>query len=95
MWARVARFEGDPADVDDRIGRLRGVLAPENRPSELVGAKVLMLVDRESGQMLGVTLFDTEEAMRTADVAMNAGKGHAGSRAAVAFYEVPIHALEG
>ena len=43
--------------------------------------------------MLGVTLFDSEEAMREGDEAMNAGPGNAGSRAAVAFYEVPLHTL--
>ncbi len=57
MWARVARFDGDPADVDDRIGRLRGALAAEKLPAELAGAMLLLLVDRESGGMLGVTLF--------------------------------------
>ena len=93
MWARVARFQGDPADVEDRISRLRSLLEGDEPPAALVGAKVLMLVDRESGGMLGVTLFETEEQMRTADTAMNAGKGHAGSRSGVEFYEVPIHAL--
>ena len=26
MWARVARFEGDPADIDARLQRLRAAL---------------------------------------------------------------------
>jgi hypothetical protein len=43
--------------------------------------------------MLGVTLFDSEEAMRTGDRAMNAGPGNAGSRSSVEFYEVPLHTL--
>jgi hypothetical protein len=61
--------------------------------SELAKAKLLMLVDRESGGTLGVTLFESEEAMRKADAVMNAGPGNAGSRAAVEFYEVPLHRL--
>jgi len=93
MWARVARFEGDPGNIDARIERLRAVVESGELPSELAGAKVLMLVDRESGGMLGVTLFDSEEAMRTGDEAMNAGPGNAGSRASVEFYEVPLHTL--
>jgi hypothetical protein len=93
MWARVARFDGDPADVDARIERLRPVLDAEAIPAELAGAKLLILVDRESGGMLGVALFDTEEAMREADAVMNAGPGNAGSRSAVEFYEVPLHRL--
>jgi hypothetical protein len=89
MWARVARFEGDPANVDERIGKLRATLDSGDLPPGLT--ELLLLVNRESGGMLGVTLFESEEAMRTADAAMNAGPGHAGSRTAVEFYEVPIH----
>ena len=93
MWARVARFEGDPADVDARLERLRSALDAGTFAPELADAKLLMLVDRESGGMLGVTLFESEEAMHKADAVMNAGPGNAGSRSAVEFYEVPLHRL--
>jgi hypothetical protein len=93
MWARVARFEGDPADVDARVERLRAFLDSGDMPDELADAKLLLLADRESGGMLGVTLFPSEQAMRRGDELMNAGVGHAGSRSSVAFYEVPIHTL--
>ena len=53
MWARVARFDGDPADIDARVERLRPVIDSGNLPPELEGAKFLLLVDRESGGMLG------------------------------------------
>ena len=56
-------------------------------PPEFADAKFLLLVDRESGGALGVTLFDTEEAMRKGDEAMNAGPGNAVSRSSVEFYE--------
>ena len=62
-------------------------------PPELAGAKFLFMVDRASGGMLGVTLFQSEEAMRRGDGAMNAGQGHAGARSSVEFYEVPLHTL--
>jgi hypothetical protein len=93
MWARVARFEGDPADVAARLQRLRSALEAGSVPPELADAKFLLLVDRESGEMLGLTLFDSEEAMRKGDEAMNAGPGNAGSRSSVEFYEVPLHTL--
>lgn len=93
MWARVARFAGDPENVDQRIERLRPVLESGDLPAGLEGAKFLMLVDRESGGMIGVALFETEEAMRRGDELLNAGPGNAGSRSAVEFYEVPIHTL--
>ena len=94
MWARVARFEGDPGDIDARIQRLRVALESGGLPAELAGAKLLMLVDRESGGMLGATLFDSEEALRKGDEAMNAGPGNAGNRASVEFYEVLLHTLQ-
>jgi hypothetical protein len=93
MWARVAKFGGDPASIDERVGRLRSMLETEGMPPELANAKLLLLVNRETGDALGVTLFDSEEAMRAADVVMNAGQGHAGSRSGVEFYEVPIENL--
>ncbi|HXY16988.1 MAG TPA: hypothetical protein VEH79_02325 [Gaiellaceae bacterium] len=92
MWARIARFEGDPESVDERIGRLRAMVDSRDFPPEVAGARVMLLVDRMSGAMLGVTLFETEEAMRKGDEAMNRGAGRAGSRSAVEFYEVPISA---
>jgi len=93
MWARVARFEGDPAEVDARIERLRAMLDAGAIPPELADAKFLLFVDRTSGAALGVTLFDSEEAMRRGDEVMNAGPGHAGDRSSVDFYEVPLHTL--
>jgi hypothetical protein len=93
MWARVAKFEGDPADVDTRVAKLRALIDSGEVPSGLENAKLLLLVDRESGGMLGVTLFESEEALRVGHEAMNAGPGNAGSRSSVDFYEVPIHTL--
>jgi hypothetical protein len=93
MWARVARFQGEPADVDARITRLRAFLDSGEMPAVFENAKFLMLVDRESGNAIGLTLFETEAAMREADALMNAGPGHAGSRSGVEFYEVPLHSL--
>jgi hypothetical protein len=89
MWARVARFEGDPAEIDARIEETRGFAASDGLPPELRGARGLLLVDRESGGSLMVTMFDSEEAMRRGDAVMNAGQPqHAGTRSAVEFYEV-------
>jgi hypothetical protein len=93
MWARVARFEGDPSEVDARLEKLRPMLESGAIPPELADATFLLLVDRASGGMLGVTLFESEEAMRKGDEVMNAGPGNAGSRSAVSFYEVPLHTL--
>jgi len=71
MYARVATFESDPAKVDDAIAMVRAEVDGEVPPG-LEGAKMLMLVNRETGKGLGVTLFETEDAMRRGDDALNA-----------------------
>jgi hypothetical protein len=91
MWARVARFEGDPGTVDDRVAGLRTAIDSGEMPAELTDVKLLLLVDRESGGMLAVTLFDSKEALHKGDAALNARTGTPGARASVQFYEVPIH----
>jgi len=90
VWARVARFEGDPETIESRIERLRSAIDAEKLPPELEGAKLMLLVDRSGGSMLGVTLFESEEALMRGDAAMNAGPGEAGRRSSVDFYEVPL-----
>ena len=64
MYARVARFDSDPARVDEAIEMVRGEVESNEVPEGLEGAKMLMLVNRETGKGFGVTLFESEDAMR-------------------------------
>jgi hypothetical protein len=59
----------------------------------LEGAKLLMLLDRTSGKGIGITLFESEEAMRRGDEALNQMNPSSGSRTSVEFYEVPVDTL--
>jgi heme-degrading monooxygenase HmoA len=94
VYARVATFQGDPANVDDAIKMVRAEVESGKTPPGLEGAKMLMLVNRESGQGLGVTLFESEEAMRRGDEALNAMNPGAGERrTSVEFYEVPVQTV--
>jgi hypothetical protein len=94
MYARVATFESDPSRVDDAINMVRGEVESGETPAGLEGAKMLMLVDRESGKGLGVTLFESEEAMRRGDEALNAmNPGASEPRTSVEFYEVPVQTV--
>jgi hypothetical protein len=94
VYARVATFEGDPANVDMAIGQVRGEVESGQAPAGLEDAKMLMLVDRESGKGLGITLFESEEAMRRGDEALNAMNPGAGEqRTSVDFYEVPVQTI--
>ena len=93
MYARVATFESDPAKVDDAIALVRAEVDGE-APAGLEGAKMLMLVNRETGKGVGVTLFETEDAMRRGDEALNAmSPGSTERRVSVEFFEVPVHTV--
>ena len=91
MYARIATFHGNPADIDQAIDGVRGQLAKP--PAGLEDAHFLMLIDRATGKGHGITLYASEDAMRRGDAALNAMPGGGGTRTAVEFYEVPIHKL--
>jgi hypothetical protein len=94
MYARVATFESDPASVDDAIGMVRAEVESGDTPAGLEGARMLMLVDRETGKGIGITLFDSEEAMRRGDEALDAmSPGGSERRTSVEFYEVPVQTI--
>jgi hypothetical protein len=94
MFARVATFESDPSSVGDAIDLVRAEVESGDTPAGLEGAKMLMLVNRESGKGLGVTLFESEEAMRRGDEALNAmSPGASERRTSVEFYEVPVQTV--
>jgi hypothetical protein len=93
MYARVATFDSDPSTVDDAISMVRDEVQGQT-PAGLEGAKMLMLVNRETGRGLGVTLFESEEAMRRGDEALNAmNPGASERRVSVEFYEVPVQTV--
>lgn len=94
MYARVATFQGDPAGVDEAIASVRSEVESGDPPPGLEGAKMLMLIDRESGKGLGVTLFESEEAMRRGDEVLNTmNPSGGGQRMSVEFYEVPVQTV--
>jgi hypothetical protein len=94
MHARIATFESDPATVDDAISMVRGQVESGETPPGLEGAKMLMLVNRETGKGVGITMFESEEAMRRGDEALNAmNPGGSERRTSVEFYEVPVQTV--
>ena len=94
MYARVATFESDPSHVDDAIDMVRSQVESGDTPAGLEGAKMLMLVNRETGKGLGVTLFESEEALRRGDEALNAmNPGGSERRTSVEFFEVPVQTV--
>ena len=94
MYARVATFESDPSNVDNAIDMVRSSVQSGDTPEGLEGAKMLMLVNRETGKGVGITLFDSEDAMRRGDEALNAmNPGATEHRTSVEFFEVPVQTV--
>jgi hypothetical protein len=94
VYARVATFQLDPTKIDEAISRVRGEVESGSPPPGLEASKMLMLVDRDTGASLGVTLFESEDAMRRGDEALNTRTpGAGGTRRSVEFYEVPLSTI--
>ena len=94
MYARIATFESDPERIDDAIELVRSEVESGETPEGLEGAKMMMLVNRDTGKGLGVTIFDSEDAMRRGDEALNAmNPGATERRTSVEFYEVPVETV--
>ena len=96
MHARVATFDctgNDPDDVRrglEEIKRRAAAGPPEGLPA--VG--LLDLYDPDSGKLLSITLFETEEDRRQGDATLSAmnppRSGTAGRRVSVEMYDVGV-----
>ncbi len=94
MYARIATFEGDAASIDAAVSSVRASVESGNAPAGLEDAKMMMLVNRETGTGLGITLYESEEAMKRGDEALNAMTPDGdGQRTSVQFYEVPVQTI--
>ena len=63
MYARVTSTEVNPDDIEKFVGMVRDNVIP--RAQKLDGfTGGYWLADRESGRVMGVTLFESEEALR-------------------------------
>ena len=93
MYARVATFESDPGTIDDAIRMVREEVAGDT-PEGLEGAKMLMLVNRETGKGLGVDAVRQRGRLRRGDEALNAlSPGASERRTSVEFFEVPVETV--
>jgi heme-degrading monooxygenase HmoA len=70
VFARVSTFTGTSDEVDEAISQVREDVLP--RVEQLDGYKgAYLLVDRQNGKSLSVTLWESEEAMRASEEAAN------------------------
>jgi heme-degrading monooxygenase HmoA len=68
MHARVSILEGPPAPLDQLLREVREEVLPQAK--QLEGFKgMIALGDRHSGKTLGITFWESEEAMRASEEA--------------------------
>jgi heme-degrading monooxygenase HmoA len=70
MQARVNTFQGPPEGVEPAIKNVREQVLPSLR--RIPGwAGLVSLVDRSTGKTIGITLWESEDALRKSDEAAN------------------------
>lgn len=82
MFARVSTLQGPADQIDEGIKSIQEQVIPAAR--QMRGFKgMLALADRATGKMIGITLWESEDAMRESDEAANQLRsGAAGAGAA-------------
>jgi hypothetical protein len=68
MHARVTTISGSPAAADAGIDNFRANVVPFAREH---GKGAILLVDRQSGDAIAVTLWEDEESMRASEESAN------------------------
>ena len=98
MHARVSIFEGSPDEIDEGLRQAREQVLPRAR--QMDGFKGLIaLGDRQSGKTLGITFWESEEAMRASEEAANRMRSETAEAsgeqiAGVERYEVDLFEVE-
>lgn len=69
MHARVTTISGSPADADAGIDNFRTNVVPFAREQ---GKGAILLVDRDSGEAIAITLWDDEQSLRATEESANA-----------------------
>lgn len=93
MHARVTTLKGTPEDADNGIDNFRANVVPFACSQ---GKGAMLLVDRETGEALAITLWEDEPSLRASEEAANALRAEAadqmgaGQAPAVGRYEVAV-----
>lgn len=97
MWARVSTIQGKPEKVGDGIRNYQDQVMPwVHKEAGFKGA--YFLVDRKSGKVVSITLWDTEKTLQASAAAADRLRAQASQTAAatrppvVEIYEVAIQA---
>jgi heme-degrading monooxygenase HmoA len=99
MHARVSILEGPPVPIDQLLRHVREEVLP--RAKQMDGFKgIIALGDRHSGKTLGITFWESEEAMRASEEAANrlreeSAEAGGDTIVSVERYEVGLFKVEG
>ncbi len=99
MYARVTTLEASPDRMDDATRHVRDQVLPQLQQQD--GFKGLIaLGDRQSGKLLGVAFWESEEALRASEEAANSlreesAEAMSGTIAGVERYEVGFVEMSG
>ena len=74
MHARVTALSGSPDDVDNGIANFRENVVPYVREQ---GKGAILLVDRQTGRAVAITLWEDEQALRASEERANALRAEA------------------
>jgi hypothetical protein len=93
VHARVTTLNGTPDDVEAGIDNFRANVVPFARDQ---GTGAILLVDRQSGNAIAITLWENEQSLRASEEAANALRADAADQMgaseapAVERYEVAV-----
>jgi hypothetical protein len=93
MHARVTTIKGKPEDAESGIDNFRANVVPFAREQ---GKGAILLVNRQSGDALSITLWEDEQTLRASEDAANALRADAADQMgaseapAVGRYEVAV-----
>jgi hypothetical protein len=94
MFARVATFEANDTEIREMAEAIRSDSA-SGPPEGVPGKEFLLLTGRDSGKMLAIGLFETEDDLRRGDATLNemSPPEELGTvkRTGVEMFEVAVH----
>ena len=99
MHARVSIFEGPPDMIDESLRHAREVILPQAKEMDPGFKGIIALTDRQGGKLLGITFWESEEAMRATEeeasrLREESAEVGGGTVAGVERYEVGLFEVE-
>ena len=70
MFARVATFEGEP----DQVRQMASAIGEDSQsgpPEGVPGKELIVLTGRDSGKLVAIGFFETEDDLRQGDETLN------------------------